>query len=389
MSGGEFSIEPVLPESIEPFLSLSDGPRVSVSELEGVLDVITEEVLLVQRSTGNILWLSSACRSVTHKLGATNNIDEFPTLRKMIDEAAPDETGVKLQSRWHTTDVQWQQHIGDNRKASVSVLVRPQNSDHIWVRFHRSSERDEYVRSSLADHEKLFSTSRSISVSEIVTTLAHELNQPLGTLVNLMNGVRTRLDATGEGDDDIFEALELAQKQGQFASDILLRLRGFAEAKKPVVETCNVSDLISSTLELLDWIFVAEQVNVNFNIRNDEILLAGDATLLQQVLVNLLRNSVDAMVETERGGKRIDISAGHVDNKVSISISDTGHGISDDHEDTLFTPFKSEKADGMGVGLNICRSFIELHQGRFWFTQNKTRGCTAHVLIPDGLSHAS
>jgi len=371
-----------------PVFSMRDATGISIEDLEGVLDVIDEEIVLIKRSSGKIIWMSNACRAVTHKLGATKNIDEFPSLKKMIDDAMPSQTGVKLQAKWHNMDVKWQQHIGDSTKSTIGVLVRPENSDHVWIRFMHRDERDEYVRKSLADHEKLFSTSRSISVSEMVTTLAHELSQPLGTLVNIMNGVTSRLNTNGEGSQEIFDALELAEKQGQFASDILLRLRDFAQSKKPVVEIFSVSDLIGNTLELMDWVFAAEGVNVNFNINDSEIVLAGDATLLQQVLVNLLRNAVDAMVGVEAGGKRVDITVSNTSEKVYISISDTGHGISDDHEGTLFTPFKSKKANGMGVGLNICRSFIELHQGKFWFNQNETRGCTANIVLPNGLSNA-
>lgn len=392
MSLGEFTLEtpPPVGDISGPAMSLQDAEGVSVKELEGVLDVIAEELVLVHRSTGEIMWMSSACRGVTHKLGATKNIDEFPSLRKMINEVTPDESGFKLQARWQTTDAQWKQHIGDNRKSSISVLVRPENHEHIWVRFYRSSEQEDYVRQTLAQQEKLFSTSRSISVSEMVTTLAHELNQPLGTLVNLMNGIKTRLkNDSSEGSADVFEALDLAQKQGQFASDILLRLRDFAQSKKPATDKCNVSALIGDTLELLDWVFVEEGVNVNFNIRDEEIVLVGDATLLQQVLVNLLRNSVEAMNATQEGEKRIDITVSSTDDKVKLSISDTGHGIDDDYEDALFTPFKSRKANGMGVGLNICRSFIELHEGKFWFTQNEYRGCTANIVIPNRLSNES
>ncbi len=389
MSTADFTLE-TLPQQIaagHPHFSLQSIDSVSVQELEGVLDVITEEIILVQRSTGDIKWMSSTCRGVSHKLGGTKNIDEFPSLQKMINDALPLDAGIKVQSRWHTIDVQWQQYIGDNRKSSISLLVRPEYSDHIWVRFYRSNDREDYVRQSLADHEKLFSTSQAISVSEMVTTLAHELNQPLGTLVNIVNGIKSRLKSDDKNNQEIFDVLELAQKQGQFASDILLRLRDFAQSKKPVVVKCNVSELISNTLALLDWVFVAEQVNVNFHIKDTEIVLAGDETLLQQVLVNLLRNSVDAMAKLDSEERRIDITVSNTEEKVAIAISDTGHGIDADHEKTLFTPFRSKKANGMGVGLNICRSFIELHQGQFWFTQNETRGCTANILIPNGLAN--
>jgi two-component system sensor histidine kinase DctS len=391
MARGEFQFDfsQTEGESFNTSTPLNQVESVSVADLEGVLDIIDEEIVLIQRSTGKILWMSSVCKGITHKLGATENIDEFPQLLKLINENIPDTQGVRHQARWHTADSEWNQYIGDNSKSSVSVLVRPENNDQLWLRFKRSSEKENYIRQALAYHEELFSTSKAISVSEMVTTLAHELNQPLGTLVNLMNGIQTRLNDKEPRDEDVFEALALAQKQGQFASDILSRLRDFAQSKKPASDKCDIIVLVQETISLLDWAFDSEGVNVSYNANRPEIFLQGDSTLLQQVLVNLLRNSVDAMSENDKGEKRIAINVSENTDDVKIEISDNGHGIDDNHEDSMFTPFISTKTHGMGVGLNICRSFIELHEGQFWLSQNKDGGCSAHIVLPGRMKYAS
>ena len=112
--------------------------------------------------------------------------------------------------------------------------------------------------------------------------------------------------------------------------------------------------------------------------------VAGDGVMLQQVMVNLLRNAIDAMAATPAGQRRLAISS-RVDEgagQIEIAIADTGCGIGDDGAAQLFMPFYSTKPTGMGIGLNICRSLIELHQGRLWFTPNAGRGCTFHVALP-------
>lgn len=353
----------------------------SIYDLDMLLDVVSEEFALIEKSTGDIKWLSYPCRNIAHKLGNTKNISEFPALKKMIEDACPGESDKKIKAKWHTKDAKWQQCIGDKRKSTVSVLVQPNRTDHIWVRFYRSNDQDEYIRESLAAHERLFNTSRELSVREIITTLSHELNQPLGTLTNIVNGLKSRLDSTESTNKELTDALDLAQRQSQFASDILQRLRDFSHNKQPVIQRFDLYEMITDTLDLLDWLFSEHSVDINLNVELPDSELHADSTLLQQVLVNLLRNAVEAMSESEM--KRIDIDINKQSNHTSIAISDTGHGLKEGEEDTMFIPFNSKKTNGMGIGLNICRSFIELHQGRFQVSNNSHGGCTATITLPD------
>jgi signal transduction histidine kinase len=101
--------------------------------------------------------------------------------------------------------------------------------------------------------------------------------------------------------------------------------------------------------------------------------------MLQQVIVNLIRNGIESMVN---GENEIVITTQKKDSYYKIAIIDNGHGISNDDVDNIFNPFKSNKSSGMGIGLNICRSFVEMHHGKVWLTQNKERGCTSHILLP-------
>jgi len=292
-------------------------------------------------------------------------------------------SGGTTQANWYTTDATWEQYIGNSEKSSISVLSADNNPNNIWVRLTRYSDRDDYMRKYVAEQEELFNTSRSVSVGEITTTLAHELNQPLGTLQNIVNGIRSRIDEKFPKASEILQALELAEKQAHFASEILLKVRSFTRSRQPVMGQCNVRQLIDDTVNLLDWKFQAENINITYNIERDDLVVRGDITLLQQVLVNLVRNAIESMADVEPNERMIGISAFYRDSSVGIDISDSGHGIDKNKIDDLFTLFRSNKPNGMGVGLNICLSFIELHRGKFWFTQNDVRGCTAHILIPD------
>jgi signal transduction histidine kinase len=116
--------------------------------------------------------------------------------------------------------------------------------------------------------------------------------------------------------------------------------------------------------------------------------VAGDGVMLQQVLVNLLRNALDAMIDTPAGQRRLAIASRLDDaGQVEIAIADSGSGIDADAASQLFMPFFSTKPTGMGIGLNICRSLIELHQGRLWYTPNDGGGCTFHIALPLAQPH--
>jgi two-component system sensor histidine kinase DctS len=244
-------------------------------------------------------------------------------------------------------------------------------------RQHMIAENKRY----LEDREQLFSTSRSLGVSEMATTLAHELNQPIGTLSNLIEGMRTRVS---EG-DELHDALDFATQQTRFASSIINCIRDYTRKKKPVFEDIDVISLISDSLSLLDWELTKHAVLSQVQINLDEescAFVSGDGVMLQQVFVNLIRNALDALNERNPDHARLNIQVFLERQTVCVAIEDNGCGLGERADQEFFVAFSSTKPNGMGVGLNICRSFIELHHGKIWLEQNQLGGCTAHVNLP-------
>ena len=237
------------------------------------------------------------------------------------------------------------------------------------------------LRRYLQARDSLFSTSRTISVSEMATTLAHELNQPIGTITNLLGGLKRRL-ARGQPDAaTIGDALDRALEQARFTQSVIARIRDFTQARRPEQRTLDVRTLVADSVALLDWLFSSGDCEVSLELPDEPLLVRGDATMLQQVLINLLRNAVDASREQPRERRRVVIGARLDEELVALAVRDAGHGLSG-REDSLFVPFATGKSDGMGVGLNICRSFVELHQGRLWLAPNEAGGATAWVELP-------
>ena len=228
----------------------------------------------------------------------------------------------------------------------------------------------------------------------MATTLAHELNQPLGAVTNVLRGLKARLDAVIANPQPaalppLAQGVQLALDQVQYAARIIGRIRDYTQSRQPRRERVDLHALLHNSLTLLDWDMDRHGVQLRVELAPDAdgehgAAVAGDGVMLQQVMVNLLRNAIDAMAATPAGQRRLAISS-RVDEgagQIEIAIADTGCGIGDDGAAQLFMPFYSTKPTGMGIGLNICRSLIELHQGRLWFTPNAGRGCTFHVALP-------
>lgn len=229
--------------------------------------------------------------------------------------------------------------------------------------------------------DQLFSTSRTISVSEMATTLAHELNTPIGTITNILRGVKMRLKKPDTSIEVINAALDRALEQTKFSQNIISRIRDFTQSRRPKLVVLDVRQQLREAVALLDWLLNHNGCAVELQLSDDALYVSGDATMLQQVLINLLRNAVDAMEHQSTEQRKIIITAQLLNERVTISIADTGHGLQD-NGDKLFVPFATSKSGGMGVGLNICRSFIELHQGRLWLSPNDADGCTCFVELP-------
>jgi len=251
----------------------------------------------------------------------------------------------------------------------------------------------------LAERDQLFLRSRSISVSEMATTLAHELNQPLGAISNILNGLQMRMEAGADDVDQYRKAVDLALQQTQFAARVIARIRDFTESRQPEFVQFNVVDLLNHSVRLLDWVFSADSVRVVLTCTEpddissslgeehnpEQFMVTADYTMIQQVFTNLLRNACDSIRDTQNVKRVIRVMVSRVHDGIKIEIKDTGIGLKGVNPENLFTPFQSSKKDGMGVGLNICKSFIELHQGKLWITPNKEVGCTAHVLLRTSL----
>jgi two-component system, LuxR family, sensor kinase FixL len=257
-----------------------------------------------------------------------------------------------------------------------------------------AGEHELAARRHLEDRERLLFTSRSLAVGEMASTLAHELNQPIGTVANVLRGMRALL-ARGAANDELLGGVQLALDQALFAARIIARIREYTHSRQPRRERLDLATVVRDSVALLDWEIQRDGVQLQLALSDEPCAVLGDEVMLQQLFVNLLRNALEAMRDNApdaQGQATRQLTLGLVVERgmAQLTVRDNGCGLPKDAQDQLFVPFQSTKPNGMGIGLNVCRSFVELHQGRLWFTPNDEpaggrapgRGCTFHVALP-------
>jgi len=244
------------------------------------------------------------------------------------------------------------------------------------------SERQETEARLQELQSELVHISRVTAMGEIASTLAHELNQPLSAVANYLRGSRRLLEnATPENIPKVRAALESAADQALRAGEIIRRLRDFLARGETEKRVESLARLIEEASALALVGAKEKGIRIRFELAPDLDLLFGDRVQIQQVLVNLMRNAIDAM--EEGGGRDLVISsAAEPDDMIRVMVSDRGTGIAPEVMARLFQPFLTTKQNGMGVGLSISRTIVEAHGGRIWAEGNPGGGTVFNFTVP-------
>jgi len=239
--------------------------------------------------------------------------------------------------------------------------------------------------------ERLQFTSRLTTMGEMASSLAHELNQPLAAINNYCMGAVARLTSGRSKPEDLIPILEKTSAQAVRAGTIISRIRGFVKRSQPQRRESALHDIVADAVGLADLEASRRHATILTRLPPPPVMVFVDPVLIEQVLVNLLKNAVEAMADQPRrgasGGGVVRLHAyiepGEFGNMVRIDVVDQGPGVDETTKERLFEPFFSTKSDGMGMGLNICRSIIESHQGRLWVENNLDGiGCTFKIMLP-------
>jgi signal transduction histidine kinase len=225
--------------------------------------------------------------------------------------------------------------------------------------------------------EKLHATARLISVGEMASTLAHELNQPLAAIANYVHGCVRRLRAGAGEPAELLAALEKSAAQAERAGAIIQRVRKLVQEREPVLAPCDLNELVARGAALLETEAGLHGIEIRIEAAPSLPPVEADAIMIEQVLLNLLKNAIEAMHETVPEERRLTVrTAPAGPERIEISVTDRGQGIDEQLEQKLAAPLFTTKPLGMGLGLHICRSIIEMHGGHLSFTRNPGGGST-------------
>ena len=281
-------------------------------------------------------------------------------------------------------EVQGRRQDGSVFPIGLSVGEIPTNDQPKFVGIIRDiTERKQSEEEMHHARERLSQFGRLSTLGEMAAGLAHELNQPLTAIATYTQACQRLIESGQSDDDEILAALKKCDSQAQRAGDVIRRLRQFVQKKEVGRKETSCEDLIHDIAGLAEVDTRNNRIPLTFDIARGLPNVMVDAVQIQQVILNLIRNGIDAMLDSEEIVKGISVSVVMVDDdQIRIAVTDHGSGITEETARMIFQPFFTTKSSGMGLGLAICHSIIAAHGGVLSFTNNPSGGASFHFTLP-------
>ncbi len=381
-----------LAASQERFITVLEGLDAAVS----VVDLETDALLFANRFYRENFGDDS--KGHFKLAGDSNNLETLHDLAEDLQDSPP---GIPTPFLYQESESEEIQLEDGNKWYEVRRRFIPWVDGHlaqllIATDITMRKEADELSRQ---QEERMQFTSRLTTMGEMASSLAHELNQPLSAISNYCMGVAKRLDGHIDPalNKEILPALEKASEQAHRAATIIQRIRGFVKRSEPQRKSVSITEIINDAVGLVEIEAHRHRLSITSDLAENLPEINIDPVLILQVLVNLLKNALDSVREAYPLSSRwsappvkisADLDTSTFPAMLRIRVTDAGGGIPVTVIERMFEPFFSTKSDGMGMGLNICRSVIESHHGRLWASnimdseQTKLTGCTFTILLP-------
>jgi C4-dicarboxylate-specific signal transduction histidine kinase len=360
-----------------------------------VLSVQQRELLFVNRSYR--LWFGSDPRG--HALLAGGVVDDEPVPSDDFDEFSglptqelteagihPREVFVDSLQKWFDVRARYLQWT-DGRLAQMIIATD------ITARVRAEEIAD-------AQAEKAQVTSRLVTMGEMASSVAHELNQPLTAINNYCNGMVSRVKADSIAKDDLIAALQKTARQAERAGQIIHRIRAFVKRSEPQRQAAQASKIVEDAVELANIEMRRRHVVSRVYVAQRLPDLSVDPILIEQVLLNLLKNAAEAI-----DGAQLPPARRHIELRVvprhtpeeggviEFSVTDQGPGLPHEVTQRLYEAFFSTKPEGLGIGLGLCRTIVESHRGRMraenLYNGDQVAGCRFSFTLPVELAARS
>ena len=356
----------------ERFVTVIDGLDTAVH----VADARSGEILFANRAFKHIFGFDTVGRNSATVTAACRPPPEALSRDPAMLDAAElpcelfdGEIQHTLSGHWyhlHERAIRWV----DGRTVRVQVAADITDKKHI----------DEV---NLQQQKRLEQTSRLITMGEMASSLAHELNQPLSAIANYCAGCIKRMQAGNYKFEDLLSAMQKASDQAERAGKIIRRMRDMVKKSDPNRQPVALSELLDEARAFADIEAQRSSTQIVVDLPENLPKIVVDRIMIEQVLLNLIKNGIEAMHDTPVERRRLDIGARQIDERLlQVEIADNGHGLADEDVEKIFAPFYTTKQEGMGIGLAICRSIIEFHQGHLWVEARREGGTVFRFTVP-------
>jgi len=363
-----------LSASHERFTTVLEGLDASVS----VLSVQQGELLFANRSYR--IWFGGDARGHGLLAGAgaapfethtddVDNLSGLPTQELTEANSSPREVFVESLQKWFDVRSRYLQWT-DGRLAQMLIATD------ITTRLRAEEQAAQQA-------EKAQVTSRLVTMGEMASSVAHELNQPLTAITNYCNGMVSRVKAASIEKDDLVAALQKTARQAERAGHIIHRIRSFVKRSEPQRQPAEARQIVDDAVDLAGIELRRRNVTIHTYVAQRLPTLLVDPILIEQVVLNLVKNAAEAIDNAQLPPKRRNIELRVVPRHtpeeggvIEFSVTDMGPGLKEEVIGRLYEAFFSTKAEGLGIGLSLCRSIVESHRGRIR-AQNLYNGSTA------------
>ncbi|EJZ18550.1 PAS domain S-box protein (plasmid) [Rhizobium sp. Pop5] len=367
------------------------GCNIDIEDLQSAENALRESEAALRESEHKLSLIINTIPAMAWSCTSDGRLEYFN--RNLIDYVGlPFEeiVGFGFYRMFHPDDVEpmrmaWDDIVASKISRPVDARIRRADGEYRWFNLRQCplldsdgnvvrwygvvvdiedrKRAEESLRQSQSD---LAHVTRMTAAGELAVSIAHEVNQPLMAIVT---NAGTCLRWLQPGHTDIDQARLAAErivKDGHRAGDIITSIRAMAQKSPARMEQTDLKSALRDVLDLLREELRHREIEIDLDLPERSLEVFGDRTQLQQVVLNLVMNSAEAMAASPRE-RRIGIRCAGDEQKIlSVSVSDTGPGVSPDELDRVFEAFYSTKGDGIGMGLSICRSIVEAHGGRIW-----------------------
>lgn len=366
----------------------AEALRESEERYRRLFEAESDAVILAERQTGRIFDANAAAL----KLYGYSR-EEYLALQVSEISAEPDKTLQAIASgethvplRWHRKKdgtafpVEIVGSYFDYQGRKMYVAAIRDITERIQAQEMLKQAHDEELQRQRAE---LAHVARLSMMGEMAVTLAHEVNQPLHAVKNYASGSLRRLRKRSEKDEELVAALGQISEEASRAAEIIRRVMGFVQKREPRFCEVSVNDLVEEVVLLGKAELEQHHTKIAFELSDALPAVIGDRIQIEQVLMNLLRNGLEALDETPEAKRLLVIKTlREGEDAVRVEVCDCGKGIGGEDLEKVFEPFFTTKPEGMGMGLAISRSIIQSHGGRLWGSANPVEGCTFHFTLP-------